>query len=188
MKTNWKKYEDALKCLYVLEDGSVWRKERETIMPKGGTRFLQRQMAKTRLNKSGYVITSVWIDGKQFYLLVHVLVALVFIPKPERWNKSWQVNHKNGVKTDCRAENLEWVTPSENIQHAFKIGLNKNEKPVEQIDLSTGKILKKFVSQMEAARQTGFNNSYISECCSGRRKTCGGYIWRYANPTSLSHS
>ncbi len=58
------------------------------------------------------------VDGCNARL--HILVATAFCPHPEGKNI---VNHKRGKKHDCRASQLEWVTQSENIQHAWNTGL-----------------------------------------------------------------
>lgn len=69
----------------------------------------------------GYLIVRIYINGKAKSKPIHKLVADAFIHNPE--NKPC-VNHINGVKTDNRVENLEWVTHSENTLHGYKIGTN----------------------------------------------------------------
>ena len=71
------------------------------------------------IGKDGYLRTQ--IAGKT--RLVHRLIAKTFVPKPE--GKDF-VNHIDGDKQNNEVRNLEWVTRSENIKHAYSIGLKSS--------------------------------------------------------------
>ena len=79
-----------------------------------GEIFSRRGKLVGQLDWKGYHRVHLRRDGKGHSVAVHRLVAKEFVDNPE--NKP-QVNHKNGVKNDNRAENLEWCTGSENQLH-----------------------------------------------------------------------
>lgn len=70
--------------------------------------------------KNGYVYVQLWNNAKYKNIRLHKLVAENFIENIE--NKP-QINHIDGNKKNNRVDNLEWCTASENIRHAYKIGL-----------------------------------------------------------------
>ena len=82
---------------------------------------------------SGYFQVILCNDNEVRMRTVHRLVLTAFVsPCPD----GKEANHINGIKTDNRLENLEWVTRSENGLHAYRIGLSvpsrPNENPIQQ--------------------------------------------------------
>lgn len=71
------------------------------------------------VNNIGYMYVGGHAAGTKNSVGVHRVVAMAFVPNPEG---KPDVNHKNSIKTDNRAENLEWLTHKENIMHAVKAG------------------------------------------------------------------
>lgn len=87
----------------------------KSIGVRPGTRYAPGYILKTTTSKFGYIRVTLSDHGSRI-MLMHILVARAFVPNPE---EKPQVNHRNGVKGDNRATNLEWMTASENTHHGF---------------------------------------------------------------------
>ena len=136
-----------------------------------GKRWQEEKILKPKINEKGYQRVCLYKNGKHKYFQLHRLVYEAFygeIPK------GMQVNHINEIKTDNRLENLNLMTPKENINWGTAIQRRgekqtngKYSKPVLKIDHISNEIVAEFPSIMEVERQLGFANTHISVCCKG---------------------
>lgn len=117
--------------LYAISrNGKVWCYPRTIIQksPWGG--FMKRKWKghwlKSNTNKKGDWYMSIALQRENRKIRkgfkVHRLLAQAFIPNPLNL---LEVNHKNGIKTDNRIENLEWVTRKQNMEHSWEKGFSK---------------------------------------------------------------
>lgn len=158
------------------------------------------------LKTTGYKMIKLCSNNTQKHLSVHRIIAETFI---ENLNNLPEVNHKNGIKTDNRVENLEWCTKRENIQHAHRVGLIDTEKcrkrmkalgrkgkgknncnwkgyiNVYDIDFN---FIKKFETLKDIKLWLQENSNYkvsIGNICTAIKKQCivYGYRYNYDNAT-----
>ena len=133
------------------------------------------------LNKKGYPEVKLWKNNKQEARNPHRLVALAFIPNP---NNLPQVNHIDGDKLNNHVSNLEWISNSDNMRHAYKLGLkcSKGENN------SNCKITDIQVTQIKLIYNTGKSSKYISEELNVKlhivRQIISGKSWK-TNKTPL---
>ena len=137
------------------------------------------KILKPQNNTRGYLQVCLRKYGQRKFLLVHRLVAEAFIPNT---NNLTTVNHKDEVKTNNVASNLEWMSVKDNNNYGTR---NKRagealSKQVQMFDKSTGELLATFPSICEAEMITGIAHQNISTCCNGKLKSAGGYVWKYS--------
>lgn len=176
--------------------GQVKSLERWTHFKNGKKPRLEKErILKLVTHHKGYFKAQLRKNDKMKAYFVHRLVAEAFIPNPE--GKS-QVNHKDGIKTNNKTTNLEWVTQSENLKHSYHIlGVHKKSveamhaprikaksKPVDVYD-SDGNLIREYSSQASAAKDLGVSAGNINNVVKrrGSYKSLKGYVFRYKGDT-----
>lgn len=148
--------------------------------------------------KTGYMYVGLCKNGKRKLHSVHRLVANAFI---DNLNNLETVNHKNEIKTDNRAVNLEWMTLGDNLRygtHTLRATLNKPSmrgprhfnygKRGSESHTHKGKVIGvngqnvvEFDTAATAARELGISSGRICEALKNKEKMCAGYYWRREN-------
>ena len=177
----------GLECFYAAsKDGKIFSYK--------GSNHRGKIIAPYTNKKWNYVYIRFHINKKTKVCLLHRVIAKIFIPNP--FGKK-EVNHINGDKSDNRSVNLEWVTPSENIKHSYKIGTHKTSKlqietarrlgmsgvggmaTMKKIYCLDGNKKILFKSARYAHEKMGVSHQNISNCLRGITKTDGGFVWMY---------
>lgn len=115
--------------------------------------------------RNGYPKVCLYVHGAVRQASVHRIVASLFLP-PVAGCK--QVNHKDGDKTNNRVDNLEWMSPKQNIAHAISNGLRKTKvteaqaKAIKTEKLAGG-------DPGEIARRYGVSKPTVHNIASGRK-------------------
>lgn len=140
------------------------------IFSKRMNRFL------TQNSKGWYLNIKLCKNGIKYPDKVHRIIAKTFIPNPLNL---LEINHKNGIKTDNRVDNLEWVSRSQNIRHAFSVLKRvpvtgeRHPKTRPIIDLNTGIF---YFSTYEAAHAKGLVRNSV-KCRLYQKKECSGLVY-----------
>lgn len=137
-----------------------------------------------KIDRGGYLAINMWCYGMETHVLVHRMIAEMFIPNP---NNLPVVRHLDGDPTNNVVWNLAWETQRDNWEDAVRHGtfrplsaedfeksLAVNSRPVIAISESNGSQIW-FPSQSEAARELQLNRASICSCLNGRLSHTGGY-------------
>lgn len=169
---------------------------------KSFKKYQSGRILKNTNKRGGYLSVVLCKKGRDDrYCRIHRLVAEAFLT---RLPGKTQVNHKDCNPQNNHVENLEWVTPSENIRHAIRkkpemvagmVRYNQflRPKPVVQKAMS-GKVLGIYPNIQEAARATGVCGRNIHQVASKTeykpgliRKQAGGYKWSFREVQSVEY-
>ena len=127
---------------------------------------------------NGYLGITLKTNNKKTLSKIHRLVATQFLICPD---ETYVVNHKDGNKTNNHVENLEWISQSENVKHAFRLGLNKGKKnKVYQYTLDNV-FIREYNSPIDVENEMGIPRTRILDVCEGKARKTGGYIWKYSD-------
>lgn len=142
------------------------------------------KILKPAKSPNGYLKTMLMGDDCKYHnVTVHSMIATTFIgDRP----KGYEINHKNGIKTDNSLRNLEYCTRSENCKHSFDMGLQKPKRgmlngmakltddQVKEIRNFVNNFKGRYYGRKELAKKYGISEAHIKDIVNHRRN-----VWQH---------
>lgn len=125
--------------------------------------------------RGGYLCIKVKFLGTYKAYKISSLVAYHFIRKPR---KNERILHKNGIKTDNFAGNLEYCSMQ---KIGMKTGFKSRSKPVVQLDRESQELINEFRSAREAGRKCFLSYQAVLDNCNHKSRTSGGYVFMFSD-------
>lgn len=160
----------------VSDFGRVRTHNKTTFTEKHGVRIWKNRILKYKSQniRTGYRV-DLWKNGKPHTMLVARLVAFTFYNQDIN-NHKLTVNHMDGNRLNNKLSNLELITLKENIQHAFRTGLQHQIK-VKITDKITGTVI--YPSSLaEGSKLMGRNPGYLSRKMKEQQYEDNNFFWK----------
>lgn len=143
--------------VFASSNGKIWK-----VLPDGSFSYCFLKARKDRY----HILSHRNPSGEMIRMPAHRVIGLLFV---EGYREGLEINHKNGIKSDNRACNLEWVTRSQNIVHSYKNPQRKMQS-VQKITTKENHIgnfiklrrLSLGMSQSRLAKEMGCTASFVS--------------------------
>lgn len=156
----------------------------------GSVKLMKSKVLKPYIDRYGYLLVTLYKDGKRTTFSVHRLVAMAFQDVCGEYVNGLEVDHLDTNPSNNKATNLRWCTRKENCNNLLtkqhysdvqkgKFGkLNPNSKSIIQYDRQ-GKFIAEFDSISDASRELEMSQGNICNVLKGIYKQTHGYIFKY---------
>ncbi len=173
MKEIWKNIKGYEELYQVSDLGRIKSLEKQIVRNNGRKQTFKEKILKAGLSRNGYLTVMLFKNKKGKTYTVHSLVAKNFIANDNNYKC---INHKDENKLNNCVDNLEWCTYKYNNTYNDKMAFKR--KKILQYS-KDNEFIKEWDGIVRIQEELNINRNNISSVCKGKRKTAGGYIWKY---------
>lgn len=181
MNEVWKDIEGYEGVYQISNFGKIKSLERSLRRSNGVIQTRNERLLRQSENMFGYLMVTLHLENSKKTIAVHRLVAKAFVTQKKG---CIEVNHIDGNKQNNMADNLEWCTRKQNVDHSFDKGLRRTKgtpyhyRGVIQKD-KNGDIIHVYKTIISASRATKVCTASIISAAKGVTRSAGGYLWEY---------